>query len=70
MSKGMQSEFWDTDNNPSRMEYIEENPAVNNNYNGFNTESYFEETMITNKNQIIDYNIAELKKRDVNLSNH
>ena len=70
MSKGMQSEFWDTENNPSRMEYIEENPPVNNNYNRNNTESYFEKTMITNKNQIIDYNIAELKKRDINLSNH
>ena len=70
MSKGMQSEFWDTENNPSRMEYIEESPPVNNNYNGFNTESFFEETVITSKNQIIDYNIAEIKKGGNNSSNH
>lgn len=66
----MQSEFWDTENNQSRMDYIDDNPQVMNNYNEFNSESYFEDTLITNKNQIIDYNIAELRKKEVNLSNH
>lgn len=59
VDKSQPSENWDTDPNRSA-DYVDDYNKIEQNNNGeYNTESYFEQTAQTNKNQNVNYNIDE-----------